>query len=336
YTDHADALYSCLEDGTDIRKECDFTDITGEPYSPSAHVICDNTCLYFSVRQTDEDGYRSEQCYRYNVITKKTDNLTEMAGEKFGIDCPYIYLQDVFNDNIYFRLYECEYGEPTKVNTRFEHGKFVYDLMYDPIQTYIDCYVASFNFDDVAAISGEELYNASVLFTVKTPDSVILEKYKGNKKSALISVGNDTFEVKTLAEYPSNWTVIYIMDDCFYYVIEGNADMAGYTVDAQMPYTSIKMENPIGGRVYRYDFETKKSVCVLNNPEYFNFRLIYLDGEKFAALTDMVIDGVTNRTFYFLFGEVNEKGNLVNIEEVHHSVYTHDSFTIGGPVFLED
>ncbi|MBO4429421.1 MAG: hypothetical protein J5832_05655 [Clostridia bacterium] len=262
-------MYSCKENGGDVREEFKFSENTDyikerqkyiDDKFPFIRIFSDGRSVFF-YHYEDKKGFLQ---YRYDTWTRELYDMTDDL-EKAAATLGYtVYVDSAADGKIYLSAYSGVTAPPTITMKSFEStGTLVgyYETDYD-FSSFeeADDYIASPDFVAHDGVIG------------KLGNDYVKRKYSGEKVVLIENVDDvlgDTFNA------------LYLSGKYLYYVKEENL-----VIGKKENYYGFKRDavSLNGGKIYRYDLETGDIACVFDDYHYDRFRAVYIDEESGAFL----------------------------------------------------
>ena len=262
-------VFSCLENGSDIRVVASFENENATWFSESSrHDVID--CLYSDNNQLFFTNNKSDgiiEYYRYDV---KTNELFEIGVSIRALEKELgasLFLKSIVNGEMFFEAY--------KAVTRVVPSNGAYNPYVDGefVGSYImNCY--SMQIESISKIIPAPdfvMQNGYLVLEITNTNQMEFVFYSNDGKRAVII--NDIFEAFGIENDPNRISMLYLDERSIYYSV------------SEYKKISDRLTNVSGGKVYRYDFETGTSVCIFENERYDRFSISYIDfGKKVALL----------------------------------------------------
>lgn len=300
-------MYSCTEVGGDLREEFKFSDNTEyikerqkyiDGKFPFISVFGDGRSIFF-YHYENKSGFKQ---YRYDTSTQKLYDMTDDL-KKAETELGYtVYVDSAADGKIYLSAYSDVTDPPTITRNSFEVagtlvGYFETDYDFSSFEKVED-YIAAPDFVASDGVIG------------KFENDYVKRKYSGEKEVLIENVNDllgDTFKA------------LYINSKYLYFVREENIVIGKKEIASDSKLNAI---NKNGGKIYRYDLETREIFCVFDEYCYDDFRAVYIDEEsgvcflaveKYVELDDRFFD--KKSVCVLVRCDINNDGILIVKEE---------------------
>ena len=303
-------MYSCTEVGGDLREEFKFSDNTEyikerqkyiDGKFPFISVFGDGRSIFF-YHYENKSGFKQ---YRYDTSTQKLYDMTDDL-KKAETELGYtVYVDSAADGKIYLSAYSDVTDPPTITRNSFEVagtlvGYFETDYDFSSFEEVTD-YIAS---PDFVVCDG---------VIDKLENNYVKRKYSGEKEVLIENVNDvlgDTFKA------------LYINSKYLYFVREENIVIGKKEIASDSKLNAI---NKNGGKIYRYDLETREIFCIFDEYCYDDFRAVYIDEEsgvcflaveKYVELDDRFFD--KKSVCVLVRCDINNDGTFT-VKEEHYS-----------------